>query len=283
MEIATVGILGCGLMGCGIAQVCALSGYQTIVHDVAPAAVDRGIARIRKSVSEAIAKGRLPEDAADRSAANLRAATSVAEFAPCDLIIEAISETAHLKQSAYAALPPVMKSDTLLLSNTSSLGITYLATFSDRRDRFAGLHFFNPVPAMKLVEVIRGLATSDDTTETTLSFARSLGKDPVMAPDRSGFIVNRLLIPYLLDAIREVESGHGTRDDIDLAMKLGCGHPMGPLTLADFIGLDTTLSIADIMFEEYREARFDPPPLLKRMVTAGALGRKSGKGFYTYT
>jgi 3-hydroxybutyryl-CoA dehydrogenase len=170
----------------------------------------------------------------------------------------------------------------VLLSNTSSLGITYLATMTERPDRFAGLHFFNPVPAMKLVEIIRGLVTSDATFESTRAFAMSLGKEPVVAPDRSGFIVNRLLVPYLLDAIRELESGHGTREDIDTAMRLGCGHPMGPLTLADFVGLDTTLSIANIMFEEYRESRFAPPPLLKRMVLAGALGRKSGRGFYTY-
>jgi 3-hydroxybutyryl-CoA dehydrogenase len=282
MTITTVGVLGCGLMGAGVAQVAAGAGYRTIVLEASDDALARGMARIGKFLSDGVAKGKLTAEARDATLAHLSGTTRYADLAPCDLVIEAIVEDRSAKARAYVEVEAVVSPTCLLASNTSSLCITELAAATRRPDRFGGLHFFNPVPLMKLVEVIRALPTSDETADALTAFARALGKEPVSAPDRSGFIVNRLLIPYLLDAIRGYESGLGTREDIDAAMKLGCGHPMGPLTLADFIGLDTTLSIANIMFDEYREPRFAPPPLLKQMVLAGYLGRKSGRGFYTY-
>ena len=283
MEIRTVGVLGCGLMGAGIAQVCAQSGYKTIVREVEDSFLKKGLGRIEKFLADGVAKGKVTQDVRDKTMGNLSGTTKAADLASCDLIIEAIIENVDEKKKSYGALDAVVGEQTIFCSNTSSLCITELAATTKRPDRFAGLHFFNPVPIMKLVEVIRGLATSDRTYQSVFAFAQSLGKEPITAPDRPGFIVNRLLVPYLLDAIREYESGLGTLEDIDKGMKLGTGYPMGPFTLLDYVGLDTTYYIANIMFEEYREPRFAPPPLLKRMVLAGRLGRKSGRGFYDYS
>jgi 3-hydroxybutyryl-CoA dehydrogenase len=282
MAIRTVGVLGCGLMGAGIAQVCAQSGYKTIVREIEESFLKKGLGRIDKFLSDGVAKGKVTQDARDKAMGNLSGTTSIRDLATCDVIIEAIIENIEDKKKSYAALDAVVGEQTIFCSNTSSLCITELAATTKRPDRFAGLHFFNPVPIMKLVEVIRGLSTSDATYRTVFDFASSLGKEPITAPDRPGFIVNRLLVPYLLDAIREYENGLGTLEDIDKGMKLGTGYPMGPFTLLDYVGLDTTYYIANIMFEEYREPRFAPPPLLKRMVLAGRLGKKSGRGFYEY-
>ena len=282
MKIQTVGVLGCGLMGAGIAQVCAAAGYKTIVREVQQTLVENGLDRIRKFLDEGVAKGKTPAEVRDRALANLSGTTTFDALKVCDLIIEAIVEDLNEKKTAYRVLESIVGLETILTSNTSSLCITELAASTRRPDRFAGLHFFNPVPVMPLVEVIRALTTSDETYQTVLSFARSLGKEAITAPDRPGFIVNRLLVPYLLDAIRAYEHGLGTMEDIDKGMKLGCGYPMGPFTLLDFVGLDTTYYIANIMFDEFREPAYAPPPLLKRMVLAGYLGRKSGRGFYTY-
>ena len=282
MHIRTVGVLGCGLMGSGIAQVCAAAGYSTIVREVDEAFLQKGLGRIRKFLEDGIVRGKVMPDTRDAMLARLSGTTSVEAMKECDLIIEAIVENLEAKRAMYAALEKVVADHAIFLSNTSSLCITELAAATARPDRFGGLHFFNPVPLMKLVEVIRGLATSDETYRQVLAFARSLGKEPITAPDRPGFIVNRLLVPYLLDAIRAYENGLGTLEDIDSGMKLGCGYPMGPFALLDFVGLDTTYYIANIMFEEFREPAYAPPPLLKRMVLAGRLGRKSGQGFYRY-
>jgi 3-hydroxybutyryl-CoA dehydrogenase len=282
MQIKTVGVLGCGLMGSGIAQVCAASGYKTIVREVDDKYIDKGLARIRKFLDDGIAKGRTTAEGRDKTLQNLSGTTTFETLRDCDLIIEAIVENATEKKQTYAALEQIVPARAIFVSNTSSLCITELAAATKRSDRFGGLHFFNPVPIMKLVEVIRALTTSDETYQTVFAFAKSLGKEPITAPDRPGFIVNRLLVPYLLDAIRAYENGIGTLEDIDAGMKLGCGYPMGPFTLLDFVGLDTTYYIANIMFEEFREPAYAPPPLLKRMVLAGRLGRKSGRGFYKY-
>jgi 3-hydroxybutyryl-CoA dehydrogenase len=283
MQIRTVGVLGCGLMGAGIAQVCAQSGCKTIVREVEDSFLKKGLGRIDKFLTDGVAKGKVAPEVRDKTMANLSGTTRLDELASCDIVVEAIIENVEEKKKSYAALDAVVGADTIFCSNTSSLCITELAATTKRPDRFAGLHFFNPVPIMKLVEVIRGLATADQTYQAVFGFAQSLGKEPITAPDRPGFIVNRLLVPYLLDAIREYESGLGTLEDIDQGMKLGTGYPMGPFTLLDYVGLDTTYYIANIMFEEYREPRFAPPPLLKRMVLAGRLGRKSGRGFYDYS
>jgi 3-hydroxybutyryl-CoA dehydrogenase len=282
MQIKTVGVLGCGLMGSGIAQVCAASGYKTIVREVNDQFLDKGLGRIRKFLDDGVAKGKVAAEARDKTLANLSGTTTFDALRPCDLVVEAIVENLEEKKQTYAALEGCLPAHTLFVSNTSSLCITELAASTNRPDRFAGLHFFNPVPIMKLVEVIRALTTSDETHEALMTFARSLGKEPITAPDRPGFIVNRLLVPYLLDAVRAYENGLGTLEDIDKGMKLGCGYPMGPFTLLDFVGLDTTYYIANIMFEEFREPAYAPPPLLKRMVLAGRLGKKSGRGFYSY-
>jgi 3-hydroxybutyryl-CoA dehydrogenase len=282
MTIKTVGVLGCGLMGAGIAQVCAAAGYTTIARELDQAFLDKGLGRVGKFLDDGVAKGKVTADARDTTLGNLSGTTSIEALKDCDLIIEAIIENLDEKRKTYAALERVVGTHTIFLSNTSSLCITELAAATQRPDRFGGLHFFNPVPLMKLVEVIRSLTTSDETYQTAFAFAQSLGKEPITAPDRPGFIVNRLLVPYLLDAIRAYENGLGTLEDIDKGMKLGCGYPMGPFTLLDFVGLDTTYYIANIMFEEFREPAYAPPPLLKRMVLAGRLGRKSGRGFYKY-
>ena len=282
MQITTVGVLGCGLMGSGIAQVSAASGYKTVVREVDQALLDRGLARIRKFLDDGVAKGKVSAAQRDTTLGNLTGTTDFAALRDCDLVIEAISEHIEDKATAYAAVEAVVGPQAILVSNTSSLCVTELAARTKRPDRFGGLHFFNPVPLMKLVEVVRGLTTSEATYETLFLFAKSLGKEPITAPDKPGFIVNRLLVPYLLDAIRCYERGLGSIQDIDKGMQLGCGYPMGPLTLLDFVGLDTTYYIANIMFDEYKDPMFAAPPLLKRMVLAGKLGRKSGEGFYKY-
>jgi 3-hydroxybutyryl-CoA dehydrogenase len=282
MEMKTVGVLGCGLMGSGIAQVCAAAGYRTLVREVEDGFLKKGIGRIEKFLSDGVDKGKVPPEVKARTLANLSGTTKLEDLKDCDLIVEAIIENVEEKTRAFTALDRVVGDHAIFCSNTSSLCITELAARTQRPDRFAGLHFFNPVPIMKLVEVIRSLTTSDETYQQVFAFAQSLGKDPITAPDKPGFIVNRLLVPYLLDAIRSYENGLGTVEDIDKGMKLGTGYPMGPFTLLDFVGLDTTYYIANIMFEEYREPAYAPPPLLKRMVLAGRLGRKSGRGFYQY-
>jgi 3-hydroxybutyryl-CoA dehydrogenase len=281
-QVEVVGVLGCGLMGSGIAQVCAQAGYRTIVREVDQGVLDAGMARIEKSLGAGIDRGTLAPEARDAAMGRLHPTTSFESFAACTIVVEAIVENVDAKRSAFAALEDVVGAETVFCSNTSSVCITELASATRRPHKFAGLHFFNPVPIMPLVEVIRGLATDDGTYDRVVTFAESLGKQAVTAPDRPGFIVNRLLIPYLLSAIRAYENGCGTLEDIDIAMTQGCGHPMGPFRLADFIGLDTTHYIADIMYQEFRDPAYASPPLLKRLVLAGRLGRKSGHGFYQY-
>ena len=283
MKIQKVGVLGSGLMGSGIAEVCARAGYPTVVREVNEELLEKGMGRIRGSLDKAVEKGKLEAAQRDEAAARLSGTVDLAAFEDCDLVVEAIVENPEEKRQTFAALDTAVKPEAIFASNTSSLTITQLAMSTKRPDRFVGLHFFNPVPVMKLVEVVRTLATSDDTFQTAFAFVKALGKEPVAARDNSGFIVNRLLVPYILDAIRAYEEGVGSLEDIDKAMQLGCGYPMGPFALLDFVGLDTTYYIANIMFEEYREKRFAPPPLLKQMVLAGRLGRKSGRGFYDYS
>ena len=283
MGIKTVGVLGCGLMGSGIAQVSAASGYKTIVREVEDGFLEKGMGRIEKFLAGGVEKGKVTVEEKDKILGNLSGTTKLEDLKDCDLVLEAIIENVEEKAKAYAILDGVVGEHTIICSNTSSLCITELAAKTRRPDRFAGLHFFNPVPLMKLVEVIRGLTTSDETYQQAFAFAQSLGKEPITAPDKPGFIVNRLLVPYLLDAIRSYENGLGTIEDIDKGMKLGTGYPMGPFTLLDFVGLDTTYYIANIMFEEFREKRFAPPPLLKRLVLAGHNGRKTGRGFYDHS
>lgn len=282
MAIRTVGVLGCGLMGSGIAQISAASGFKTFVLDVNDGVLQKGLGRMNKFLSDGVAKGKIAAADRDTALGNLTGTTSYADLRDCDIVIEAIVENVEVKKQAYAQVEAHVGPHCLIASNTSSLCITELAAGTTRPDKVGGLHFFNPVPLMKLVEVIRALTTSDETYRELFAFAQAVGKEPITAPDKGGFIVNRLLVPYLLDAIRCLEEGLGTVEDIDKGMKLGCGHPMGPLTLLDFVGLDTTYYIANIMFDEFREQRFAPPPLLKRMVLAGHHGRKSGKGFYDY-
>jgi 3-hydroxybutyryl-CoA dehydrogenase len=282
MKIRKVGVLGSGLMGSGIAEVAAKSGYETVVREVNEELGRKGLARIEGSLAKAVEKGKLSTGDRDAARARLSATTDHGALADCDIVVEAIVENLELKKETYRELDRLCKPETIFCSNTSSLTITEMSAATQRADRFAGLHFFNPVPVMKLVEVVRTIATSDETFETVFEFAKSLGKEPIRARDNSGFVVNRLLVPYLLDAVRALEEGVGSREDIDRGMELGCGHPMGPLKLLDFVGLDTTYYIAEIMFDEYREKRFAPPPLLKRMVLAGRLGKKSGRGFYEY-
>ncbi|HEY6208498.1 MAG TPA: 3-hydroxybutyryl-CoA dehydrogenase [Gemmatimonadales bacterium] len=278
-----VGVLGCGLMGSGIAQVAAAAGYETIVRDVSQEIWERARGGIEKSLAKLVEKGKLA--AADRDAALKRLAftTTTGDLKDCDIILEAVTEDLALKNALWSELDRLCGPRTIFASNTSSLTIAAMAAATRRADRVIGLHFFNPVPLMQLVEVVRTVTTSEETFHRGFAFAKSLGKEPVAAKDSSGFIVNLLLVPYLLDAIRAVERGVGSVPDIDKAMQLGCGHPMGPLTLLDFVGLDTTYRIAEIMFTEYRETRYAPPPLLRRMVLAGMTGRKGGKGFYDYS
>jgi len=282
MAIRSVGVLGAGLMGSGIAEVCAKAGHPTVIREVSEELVAKGMGRIEGSLARALEKGKLAPADRDAARSRLSATTRLEDLADCDLVVEAIVENLEVKKETFRELDRLCKASTIFCSNTSSLTITEMSAATRRADRFAGLHFFNPVPVMKLVEVVRTISTSDETAATVYEFARSLGKEPIRTQDNSGFIVNRLLVPYLLDAVRALEDGVGTKEDIDKGMELGCGHPMGPLKLLDFVGLDTTYAIAEIMFDEYREKRFAPPPLLKRMVLAGRYGKKSGRGFYEY-
>jgi len=282
MEIKKVGILGCGLMGSGIAQVAATAGFDVTVLEVEQKFLDKGFAGIEKSLAKLAEKGTIKETP-QAIRARLNGTTNMQDLSDCDIVIEAVIENVGEKKKMYSALDDMVKKNAIFASNTSSISITELMTATKRPERFVGLHFFNPVPLMKLVEVARTIATADDVFDSAYEFAKKLGKVPVRTSDKTGFIVNRLLVPYLLDAIRAYEEGVGSIEDIDTAMKLGCGYPMGPFTLLDFVGLDTTYYITHVMFDEFKERRFAAPPLLKRMVMAGWYGRKSGKGFYDYS
>jgi len=279
--VKKVGIVGLGQMGGGIAQIAA-SGYRVVANEVSEELIDRGLGGIEKRLNKAVEKEKISKEDRDKILGNIETSTELESLADCDLVIEAVIEDMMTKKEVFGELDKICKPETILATNTSSLPVGDLSTATGRRDKFVGLHFFNPVPIMKLVEVVRTLDTSNETFETAKSFAESLGKVVVSAKDSPGFVVNVLLIPYLLDGIRHFENGLASREDIDNAMKLGCGHPMGPLTLTDFIGLDTTLYIADIFFNEFKDNRYAAPPLLRRMVNAGYLGKKSGRGFYDY-
>ena len=283
MAIEKVGVVGCGLMGSGIAQIAAAAGCQVSVREVNAAVLEKGLQSIDKNLQRLVDKGTLPPAERDQIRGRLHGTTNLEDLKDCDLIGKAIIEQLPAKRELWTALDKICPKHTIFASNTSSLSITEMATFTQRPDRFLGLHFFNPVPVMKLVEVIRTIATDKKVEEDAVAFANRVGKTPVRTTDRTGFIVNRLLVPFLLDAIRALEEGVGSIEDIDNSMKLGCGHPMGPLTLLDFVGNDTTYYIANIMFDEFKEKRFAPPPLLKRMVLMGWNGRKAGKGFYDYS
>ncbi len=283
MEIKRVGVAGCGLMGAGIAQVCAEAGHRVIVREVSDELLKKGLGRIGSFLARGVEKGKLTSERKDEILGQIEGTTGTAGFESCDLVIEAVIEDLAEKAKLFEELDRVCPGATLFASNTSSLSITEMAAGSGRPDRFVGLHFFNPVPIMKLVEVVRSPLTSPEAYEAAFAFAGSLGKTPIRVRDKTGFVVNRLLVPYLLDAIRALEEGVASVADIDEGMRLGCGYPMGPFTLLDFVGLDTTYSIANIMFDEFRERRFAPPPLLKRMVQAGMYGKKAGRGFYDYS
>ena len=283
MPIEKVGVLGCGLMGSGIAQVVATAGYPTVVKEVADDFLKKGMGAIERSLSKLAEKGTITPEKRTKALERLKGTTRFDELADCDMVIEAITENLQLKRETYATIDKIVKPGAVFASNTSSLSITEMMTATHRVDRFIGMHFFNPVPLMKLVEVVGTIVTSPAVMEEAMKFATSLDKVPIRTSDRSGFIVNRLLVPYLLDAIRALEEGVGSVEDIDKGMKLGCGYPMGPFTLLDFVGLDTTYYIANILFDEFREKRFAPPPLLKRMVLAGHHGKKTGRGFYDHS
>ena len=282
MEITQVGVVGCGLMGSGIVEVCARAGYRVVVREVNDELLQKGLSRIRDSLTRAVARGKATQEQMDQALARIQGTLDLADFAACDLAIEAAIENMAVKKEIFAELDRILPPHAILASNTSSLCITEMASVTKRGDKVLGIHFFNPVPVMPLIEFVRTILTSDETMAIAHQFGASLGKTMVTARDTPGFIVNRLLIPYLLDAIRLYEEGLASREDIDTAIKLGLNHPLGPLTLLDFIGLDTCLFIADAMFEEYKDPRYAAPPLLRRMVLAGHLGRKSGKGFYEY-
>src|SRR6266481_2091603 len=282
MAIRKVGVVGCGLMGAGIAQTCAQSGYETIVREINQQFLDKGTTRITSAWDTMASKGKITQGQVDENRARLHGTLDLADFADCDLVIEAVIENMEEKLRLFPALDNVLKPEALLLTNTSSLNVTQMGAVTKRPDKVCGLHFFNPAPVMKLVEIVQTISTSDETIETVRQFAISLSKTPVLAKDRAGFIVNFLLIPYLLAAVRMLENGQASRDDIDTAMKLGCGYPMGPFTLLDYVGLDTRLWAAEAIYEEYKDPLYAPPPLLRRMVLSGMYGKKSGKGFYNY-
>jgi 3-hydroxybutyryl-CoA dehydrogenase len=282
MAIQTVGVVGCGLMGSGIAQVCAEAGHTVVVREVSEALLEKGLGKIEAFLRKGVERGKVTPERMREVLGRLQGTTDLAKLSGADIVVEAVVESLDAKREVYQALDRACPPETIFASNTSSLSITEMAAVTRRPDRFVGLHFFNPVPLMKLVEVVRSPLTSPEAFEKAFEFAEGLGKSPIRAADKTGFVVNRLLVPYLLDAIRALEEGVGSIEDIDKGMQLGCGHPMGPLTLLDFVGLDTTYSIANIMFDEFREKRFAPPPLLKRMVQAGLHGRKTGRGFYDY-
>ena len=283
LEIGKVGVVGCGLMGSGIAEVAAKSGFDVIVREVSGELLDVGKKRIRKSMDKAVEKEKLAAEERDAAWSKLSFTTDVGDLAEADIVIEAIVEELITKNELFRALDGLCGERTIFASNTSSLTITEMAAATSRPDRFVGLHFFNPVPVMKLVEVVRTIATSDDTFSRAFDFAKALGKVPIAAKDNSGFVVNLLLVPYMLDAIRQLERGVASITDIDTGMVLGCGYPMGPFTLCDFVGVDTLYRISEIMYDEYREERYAPPPLLKRIVSMGRFGRKSGRGFYDWS
>jgi 3-hydroxybutyryl-CoA dehydrogenase len=282
MEIKKVGVLGCGLMGSGIAQVAATAGFDVNVLEVEQRFLDKGFEAIRKSLEKFAAKGTVTEPV-DAILARLKGVTRKEDLAACDFVVEAVIENLAEKRKIFASIDPIVKPSAIFASNTSSISITEIMTATSRPGQFVGLHFFNPVPLMKLVEVARTIATTDEAFETAFEFGKKLGKVPVRTSDRTGFIVNRLLLPYMMDAIRAFEEGLGSLTDIDTSMKLGCGYPMGPFTLLDFVGLDTTYYITQVMFDEFKEKRFASPSLLKRMVMAGWYGKKSGKGFYDWS
>jgi 3-hydroxybutyryl-CoA dehydrogenase len=283
VNISKVGVVGCGLMGSGIAEIAAKSGFDVIVREVTDDYVEAGRKRIRKSLDKAVEKEKLSAEDRDAAWARLTFTTEVSDLAGCDLVIEAIVEELEAKNALFRALDGLCGEDTIFASNTSSLTITDMAAATSRPDRFVGLHFFNPVPVMKLVEVVRTIATSEETFDRAFAFSKAVGKVPIAAKDNSGFVVNLLLVPYMLDAIRQLERGVASIRDIDTGMTLGCGYPMGPFVLCDFVGIDTLYKISEIMFEEYREERYAPPPLLKRIVSMGRFGRKTGKGFYDWS
>jgi 3-hydroxybutyryl-CoA dehydrogenase len=282
MEIRKVGVVGCGLMGSGIVETCARAGYDVVVQEVTQALLERGLERIHKSLQKAVSRGKVEQGQADEALGRIQGTLTLDNFSECDLVVEAIVENMQAKKEVFARLDKILPAHAILASNTSSLCITEMASVTQRGDKVLGIHFFNPVPVMPLIEFVRTILTSDETMEIAHQFGASLGKTTVTAKDTPGFIVNRLLIPYILDAVRIYENGLARREDIDTAIKLGLNHPMGPLTLLDFVGLDTTLFIADAMYEEYKDPRYAAPPLLRRMVLAGHLGRKSGRGFYDY-
>jgi 3-hydroxybutyryl-CoA dehydrogenase len=282
MNIRKVGIVGCGLMGSGIAEVAARCGYQVIVSEAKDELLSKGLDRVHASLTKAVSRGKATQEEMDKALARIQGTIRLEDFAPCDLIVEAVTEDMALKKQIFAALDGICSPHTIIGSNTSCLCVTEMASVTRRADKVLGLHFFNPVPVMKLLEIVRTILTSDETVATCRAFGESLGKTVVVAPDTPGFIVSRLLVPYLLNAIRLVENKVATVGDIDQAMKLGTNSPMGPLELSDLIGLDTMLNIANQMFDEFKDPLYAAPPLLKRMVLAGRLGRKTGKGFYDY-
>lgn len=281
--IRKVGVVGAGLMGSGIAQTCAQSGYPTIVREINQQLLAKGLTRIHDAWNTMANKGKLTQQQLAENRDRLRGTLELEDFADCDLVIEVILENMEEKIRLFTALDHILKPDALILSNTSSLSVTQMGAVTKRADKICGLHFFNPAPVMRLVEVVQTLSTAEETLADVKKFALSLGKTPVLAKDTAGFIVNFLLIPYLIAAIRMLENGMASRDDIDVAMKLGCGYPMGPFTLLDYVGLDTTLWAAEAIYEEYKDPLYAPPPLLRRMVVSGMLGKKSGKGFYDYS
>jgi 3-hydroxybutyryl-CoA dehydrogenase len=283
MAIKKVGVVGCGLMGSGIVEVCARAGYDVVVSEINNEFLQKGMDRINKSLSRAVSKGKVTQEGMNATLARIKGTTKMADFAPCDLVIEAAVENMELKKQIFTELDGILRPEAIIGSNTSSLCITEMASVTQRGDKVLGIHFFNPVPIMPLLELVRTILTSDETLAVVREFGQSAGKTTVVAKDTPGFIVNRLLIPYLLHAVRIYEDGLATKEDIDTAIKLGLNHPMGPLALLDLVGLDTTLFIADAMFEEFKDPRYAAPPLLRRMVLAGHLGRKSGKGFYDYS
>jgi 3-hydroxybutyryl-CoA dehydrogenase len=281
MEIRRV--VGCGLMGSGIVEACARAGYDVVVQEVTQELLQGGLGRIQKSLNKATSRGKIEQSQADEALERVQGTLSLDDLSGCDLVVEAIVENMEAKREVFGRLDQILPAHAILASNTSSLCITELASVTQRGDKVLGIHFFNPVPVMPLIEFVRTILTSDETMEIVHQFGASLGKAMVTAKDTPGFIVNRLLIPYLLDAVQVYENGLASREDIDSAVKLGLNHPMGPLTLLDLIGLDTCLFIADAMYEEYKDPRYAAPPLLRRMVLTGRFGRKSGRGFYDYS
>jgi 3-hydroxybutyryl-CoA dehydrogenase len=283
MAIKTVGVIGCGLMGSGITQVSAQAGFQTVVVEASEQLLERGLGRLRQTLDGLVDRGKLEAKARDGALGRISGTVKLDDLRDCDLVVEAMTENQALKNETFAKLDRICPPHAILASNTSSCNVTAMAAATKRPSQVLGMHFFNPVPLMKLVEIVRTILSDERAVQAATEWVKAVGKVPVQAKDSTAFIVNRLLVPYLLDAIRVYEGGLATLEDIDQAMKLGCGYPMGPFTLLDLVGLDTTMYVAEVMFDEFREPRYAPPPLLKRMVMAGQLGRKSGKGFYTYS